>query len=63
MGKPEREIICIDYVAPSFQPSTRINISSGTLIIFNHPAEVKAAVIDTASTCSWGGPFHSYLLL
>lgn len=47
--------------SPYSQPSPRINISSGTLIIFNHPAEMKARVIDTASICStWGSfPFLS----
>lgn len=59
IGKPGREIICIDYVTLSLRPSPRINISSGALIIFNHPAETKAAVIDTASTCSTWGSFPS----
>lgn len=35
--------------------SPRINFSSGTLIIFNHPAETEARVIDMTSTGSmWG---------
>lgn len=38
--------------------SLRINFSSGTLIIFNHPAEMKARVIDMTSTDSMRGSLH-----
>lgn len=43
--------------------SLRINFSSGTLIIFNHPAEMKARVIDMSLTDSMWGHSTSYLLL
>lgn len=44
-------------VSPSrySQPISRINISSATLIICNHPAEMKARLIDMASTPRGGG--------
>lgn len=38
--------------------SLRINFSSGTLIIFNHPAEMKARVINMTSTSSMWGSLH-----
>lgn len=38
--------------------SLRINFSSGTLIIFNHPAEMKARVIDMSLTDSMWGSLH-----
>lgn len=47
--------LCHTPVAASRSP--RINISSGTLIISNHPAETKARVINTPCTCSAGGLF------
>lgn len=38
--------------------SLRINFSSGTLIIFNHPAEMKARLINMTSTSSIRGSLH-----
>lgn len=58
MTAQEWEIICIDCVTlVTERQSPRINFSSGSLIIFNHPSEMKAGVIDMTSTKStWGSP-------